>query len=117
MHQCDLKENLAEWDEDRIWAEFCSSVNGNGFEPKEGPVIEMWFDCSATSATPPCGTGNLARAGDAAHTVPPTGAKGLNRAMHAVKVLLEELDKHYNPGLDRLKFSCWMTIMQHTWQG
>ena len=38
--QCDPKENVADWDDDRIWAEFRSRVNGNGFELKEGPVID-----------------------------------------------------------------------------
>ena len=38
--QCDPKENVANWDDDRIWAEFRSRVNGNGFELKEGPVLE-----------------------------------------------------------------------------
>lgn len=50
VYQCDPKENLAEWDDDRFWAEFGSRVNGNGFEPKEGTVIEMWFDRSSTSS-------------------------------------------------------------------
>lgn len=50
-----LKENVAEWDDDQIWAEFCSRVNGNGFELKEGPVIEMLFCRSAASSTPHAG--------------------------------------------------------------
>ena len=74
--------------------------------------------------------GNLFLAGDAAHTVPPTGAKGLNLAIHDVKVLFEGLDSFYNSGstalldtysdraLDRVwkaqQFSYWMTSMLHT---
>ena len=74
--------------------------------------------------------GNLFLAGDAAHTVPPTGAKGLNLAIHDVKVLFEGLDSFYSNGstalldsysdraLDRVwkaqHFSYWMTSMLHT---
>jgi p-hydroxybenzoate 3-monooxygenase len=95
---------VAEWDDARIWAEFCSRVNGNGFEPKEGTVIEMWFDRSATSATPPCGTGNLVRTGDAAHA----GHRTAHRCQRPEpshpdrRSPLQELDNDYNPGLDRL---------------
>ena len=74
--------------------------------------------------------GKLFLAGDAAHTVPPTGAKGLNLAIHDVKVLFEGFDSFYNSGstalldaysdraLDRVwkaqQFSYWMTSMLHT---
>ncbi len=74
--------------------------------------------------------GKLFLAGDAAHTVPPTGAKGLNLALHDVKVLFEGLDSFYKTGnaalldaysdraLDRVwkaqQFSYWMTSMLHT---
>jgi len=74
--------------------------------------------------------GKLFLAGDAAHTVPPTGAKGLNLALHDVKVLFEGLDSFYKTGstklldlysdraLDRVwkaqHFSYWMTSMLHT---
>ena len=74
--------------------------------------------------------GNLFLAGDAAHTVPPTGAKGLNLAIHDVKVLFEGLDSYYTSGATRLldaysdralervwkaqQFSYWMTTMLHT---
>jgi 2-polyprenyl-6-methoxyphenol hydroxylase-like FAD-dependent oxidoreductase len=51
---------------------------------------------------PHAGRAGLVRPGDAAHAVPPTGAKGLNRAIQAVKVPFEELHNHYNPGLHRL---------------
>ena len=128
--QCDPKENVADWDDDRIWAEFRSRVNGNGFELKEGPVIEKMVLPFRSFVHTPMRHGNLFLAGDAAHTVPPTGAKGLNLAIHDVKVLFEGLDSHYNSGSDRLldaysdralervwkaqQFSYWMTTMLHT---
>ena len=128
--QCDPQENVADWDDDRIWAEFRSRVNGNGFELKEGPVIDKMVLPFRSFVHTPMRHGKLFLAGDAAHTVPPTGAKGLNLAIHDVKVLFEGLDSYYNSGstqvldsfsdraLDRVwkaqQFSYWMTTMLHT---
>jgi p-hydroxybenzoate 3-monooxygenase len=128
--QCDPKENVAEWDDDRIWAEFRSRVNGNGFELKEGPVIDKMVLPFRSFVHTPMRYGNLFLAGDAAHTVPPTGAKGLNLAIHDVKMLFEGLDSFYATGstalldsfgdraLERVwkaqQFSYWMTTMLHT---
>jgi p-hydroxybenzoate 3-monooxygenase len=128
--QCDPQENVADWDEDRIWAEFRSRVNGNGFEVKEGPVISKTVLPFRSFVSTPMRYGNLFLVGDAAHTVPPTGAKGLNLAIHDVKVLFEGLDSFYNAGsrhlldtysdraLDRVwkaqQFSYWMTTLLHT---
>ncbi|UKA71070.1 4-hydroxybenzoate 3-monooxygenase [Arthrobacter sp. FW306-06-A] len=128
--QCDPKENVADWDDGRIWAEFRSRVNGNGFELKEGPVLEKMVLPFRSFVQTPMRHGNLFLAGDAAHTVPPTGAKGLNLAINDVKVLFEGLDSHYNSGSDALletysdraldrvwkaqQFSYWMTTMLHT---
>jgi p-hydroxybenzoate 3-monooxygenase len=128
--QCNPKENVNEWDDDRIWAEFRSRVNGNGFELKEGPVLEKMVLPFRSFVHTPMRYGNLFLAGDAAHTVPPTGAKGLNLAIHDVKVLFEGFDSHYNSGSGQLletysdralervwraqQFSYWMTTMLHT---
>lgn len=128
--QCDPKENVADWNDDRIWAEFRSRVNGNGFELKEGPVIDKMVLPFRSFVHAPMRHGNLFLAGDAAHTVPPTGAKGLNLAVHDVKVLFEGLESFYRTGsstvldgygdraLERVwkaqQFSYWMTTMLHT---
>ena len=131
--QCDPKENVADWDDERIWTEFRKRVNGNGFELKEGPVLEKMVLPFRSFVHTPMRHGNLFLAGDAAHTVPPTGAKGLNLAIHDVKVLFEGLDSFYANGstalldsysdraLDRVwkaqHFSYWMTSMLHTVPG
>lgn len=128
--QCDPKENVQDWDDDRIWAEFRNRVNGNGFELNEGPVIDKMVLPFRSFVQAPMRHGNLFLVGDAAHTVPPTGAKGLNLAIHDVKVLFEGLDSHYNSrsellldsygdrALERVwkaqQFSYWMTTMLHT---
>lgn len=128
--QCDPNENVAEWNDDRIWETFRSRVNGNGFTLKEGPVIDKMVLKFRSFVHTPMRHGKLFLAGDAAHTVPPTGAKGLNLAIHDVKMLFEGLDSYYSRGstelldsyssraLDRVwkaqQFSYWMTSMLHT---
>ena len=128
--QCDPNEDVDNWSEDRIWDAFRSRVNGNGFELKEGPVIDKTVLKFRSFVYTPMRHGKLFLAGDAAHTVPPTGAKGLNLAIHDVKVLFEGLDSFYRTGsatlldsysdraLDRVwkaqQFSYWMTSMLHT---
>jgi p-hydroxybenzoate 3-monooxygenase len=128
--QCDPNENVAEWNDDRIWETFRNRVNGNGFTLKEGPVIDKMVLKFRSFVHTPMRHGNLFLAGDAAHTVPPTGAKGLNLAIHDVKMLFEGLDSYYSRGstelldsyssraLDRVwkaqQFSYWMTSMLHT---
>jgi p-hydroxybenzoate 3-monooxygenase len=128
--QCDPGEDVANWDDERIWEAFRSRVNGNGFELKEGPVIDKTVLKFRSFVHAPMRHGKLFLAGDAAHTVPPTGAKGLNLAIHDVRVLFEGLDSFYKTGstmlldlysdraLDRVwkaqHFSYWMTSMLHT---
>ena len=128
--QCDPNEDVTNWSDDRIWDAFRSRVNGNGFELKEGPVLDKTVLKFRSFVHAPMRHGKLFLAGDAAHTVPPTGAKGLNLALHDVKVLFEGLDSFYSTGktalldvysdraLDRVwkaqQFSYWMTSMLHT---
>jgi p-hydroxybenzoate 3-monooxygenase len=131
--QCDPSESTAGWDDERIWAEFRKRVDGNGFELNEGPVLEKMVLPFRSFVHTPLRYGNLFLAGDAAHTVPPTGAKGLNLAIQDVKVLFEGLDSFYSSGsttlldsysdqaLERVwkaqHFSYWMTSMLHTVPG
>ncbi|MEC5190732.1 MULTISPECIES: 4-hydroxybenzoate 3-monooxygenase [unclassified Arthrobacter] len=128
--QCDPNEDVNNWSDDRIWDAFRTKVNGNGFELKEGPVIDKTVLKFRSFVHAPMRHGKLFLAGDAAHTVPPTGAKGLNLALHDVKMLFEGLDSYYQTGntvlldaysdraLDRVwkaqQFSYWMTSMLHT---
>ncbi|MGO4807564.1 4-hydroxybenzoate 3-monooxygenase [Arthrobacter sp. 2MCAF15] len=128
--QCDPSEDANNWDEERIWDAFRSRVNGNGFEVKEGPVIEKTVLKFRSFVQAPMRHGKLFLAGDAAHTVPPTGAKGLNLALNDVKVLFDGFDSFYSTGSTALldaysdhalgrvwkaqQFSYWMTSMLHT---
>lgn len=131
--QCDTSERADDWDDERIWTEFRRRVNGNGFELNEGPVLEKMVLPFRSFVHTPMRYGNLFLAGDAAHTVPPTGAKGLNLAIQDVKVLFEGLESFYSSGSTQLldsyteralervwkaqHFSYWMTSMLHTVPG
>ena len=132
--QCDPDEDVAAWSEDRIWAELQARVAGpDGFSLQEGPIADKAVLRFRSFVGEPMRHGNLLLAGDAAHTVPPTGAKGLNLALADVRVLAEVLERavrkndrdaldEYGPrALDRVwraqHFSYWMTTMLHALPG
>jgi p-hydroxybenzoate 3-monooxygenase len=128
--QCDPNEDVNNWSEDSIWEAFRSRVNGNGFELKEGPVIDKMVLKFRSFVHAPMRHGNLFLAGDAAHTVPPTGAKGLNLALVDSRLLADVLERAVRTGCDDVlaqyteralarvwkvqHFSYWLTSMLHT---
>jgi p-hydroxybenzoate 3-monooxygenase len=128
--QCDPGENVDDWSEDRIWDALQSRVGANGYTLKEGPITSKTVLPFRSYVCEPMRHGNLLLAGDAAHTVPPTGAKGLNLALADVRVLAEilersvakndraALDEYTSTALGRVwkaqHFSYWMTTMLHT---
>ena len=128
--QCDPNEDVDAWSEDRIWSRLQSCVAGSdGFELKTGPIFEKTLLKFRSFVQEPMSHGRLMLAGDAAHTVPPTGAKGLNLALNDVRILadtitsaLESRDmnrlEEYGPkALRRVwraqNFSYWMSQMMH----
>lgn len=128
--QCDPGTDVAEWSDDRIWAELQARVAGeDGLRLQEGPVISRTVLPFRSFVCEPMRHGNLVLAGDAAHTVPPTGAKGLNLALADVRVLAEvlehvvlkgdrdALDTYTERALERVwkaqHFSYWMTTLLH----
>jgi p-hydroxybenzoate 3-monooxygenase len=125
-------EEISAWPDDRIWAELQRRFAVPGWELKEGPVLDKGITPMRSFVSAPMRHGRLFLAGDAAHIVPPTGAKGLNLALGDVAVLaraLEELlrgdprraDSYTGDCLDRVwrrtHFSWWMTTMLHTAPG
>ncbi|MHA3704011.1 4-hydroxybenzoate 3-monooxygenase [Jatrophihabitans sp. YIM 134969] len=128
--ECDPAEDASAWSDDRIWAELQQRVAGDdGFELVQGPVIDRSVLAFRSFVLEPMRHGRLLLAGDAAHTVPPTGAKGLNLALADVRVLAEVLldftarddadvlDVYGPRALERVwraqHFSYWMTTMLH----
>jgi len=125
-------ERIGEWPDDRIWAALRRRFGLPGWELKEGPITDKAITPMRSFVSSPMRYGRLFLAGDAAHIVPPTGAKGLNLAFADVTVLTEALDLMMR-GDSRLAdgysdaclgrvwrathFSWWMTSMLHTQPG
>jgi p-hydroxybenzoate 3-monooxygenase len=127
--QVPADEDIAGWPDDRIWSELRTRFDVPGWELKEGPVTEKSVTPMRSFVAAPMRSGRLFLAGDAAHIVPPTGAKGLNLAVADVTVLADALidlvtrdstgraDAYSATCLDRVwrasHFSWWMTSMLH----
>jgi p-hydroxybenzoate 3-monooxygenase len=131
--QCDPKDSVDNWSDDRIWNEFhCRLENGDGWRLKEGKIFQKGIIGMRSFVSTPMQHGRLFLAGDAAHIVPPTGAKGLNLAVGDVKRLAEGIEDFYRKSSEEglasytelaLKriwraeyFSWWMTSMLHTFE-
>jgi p-hydroxybenzoate 3-monooxygenase len=128
--QCPTDDRIELWSDDRIWSELRARLEmHDGWTLNEGPITEKAILQFRSFVAEPMQYGRLFLAGDAAHTVPPTGAKGMNLAIADVRVLAEALRAHYAEGRDDLlqtysatclrrvwraeHFSWWMTSMLH----
>src|SRR5829696_5365055 len=127
--QCRADENLDEWPDERIWAELQARTGVEDWALEEGPILERGVTGMRSFVAEPMQHGRLFLAGDAAHIVPPTGAKGLNLAISDVRILAERIVDWYGGGnassLDGYSeaclrrvwraehFSWWMTSMLH----
>ncbi|VXB30741.1 4-hydroxybenzoate 3-monooxygenase (NAD(P)H) [Burkholderia sp. 8Y] len=128
--QCDPKDSADAWSDDRIWAELHARVDtADGWQITEGRIFQKNIVGMRSFVSTPMQSGKLFLAGDAAHIVPPTGAKGLNLAVSDVRVLTAALVGYYEDNdtarlarytetaLKRVwraeHFSWWMTRMLH----
>ena len=128
--QCDLDDTVEDWSDDRFWTELLARLpESEAAQVVTGPSIEKSIAPLRSFVIEPMQYGRMFLAGDAAHIVPPTGAKGLNLAISDVHYLSNALDSHYNTGdgaplgaysetaLDRVwssvRFSWWMTTLLH----
>ncbi len=129
--QVDRDEDVAKWPDERFWEELRARLETvPGWHLQAGPVLEKVMAPMRSFVTEPMRYGRLFLAGDAAHIVPPTGAKGLNLAAFDVGVLTEALAAWYADGstglLDEYSATClrrvwrvqhfswWMTTLLHT---
>jgi p-hydroxybenzoate 3-monooxygenase len=124
--QCRPDEDLNEWPDGRLWSELKARL---GEQLMVGPVLQKSVTPLRSFVAEPMSIGRLFLAGDAAHIVPPTGAKGMNLAIADVQVLAQALETHYRTGrqeelrsysqtcLRRVwlvqRFSWWMTTLLH----
>ena len=109
--QCAPDEDPDRWSDDRIWSELHKRLDVPGQPPvNEGKITQKGVTAMRSFLAEPMQYGRLFLAGDAAHIVPPTGAKGLNSAMADVKVLGRALVEHYRRGsaarLERYSQTC-----------
>jgi p-hydroxybenzoate 3-monooxygenase len=128
--QCDPGDRVEAWPDARIWEELHTRLDGaDGWKVTEGRIFQKGIIAMRSFVVEPLRYGRLFLAGDAAHIVPPTGAKGLNLAVNDVKVLASAFSEHYrSKSEDGLKtysvtalkrvwraehFSWWMTSMLH----
>ena len=128
--QCAPDEDIAQWSDDRIWAELHErNKDVDGLALNEGPITQKGITPMRSFVAEPMRHGRLFLMGDAAHIVPPTGAKGLNLAVNDVRVFARAADAFYRDGgtglLDAYSetclkrvwrvqhFSWWMTSMLH----
>jgi p-hydroxybenzoate 3-monooxygenase len=128
--QCSLAERVEEWPDERFWAELRQRLDPRGAaDLVTGPSLEKSIAPLRSFVAEPLRFGRLFLAGDAAHIVPPTGAKGLNLAASDVRYLFDGLVEHYRHGrpagldayseraLRRIwkaeRFSWWMTMLLH----
>jgi p-hydroxybenzoate 3-monooxygenase len=131
--QCDPHDHVDNWSDDRIWSELHARLESDdGWKLKEGRIFQKNIIGMRSFVCAPMRAGRLFLAGDAAHIVPPTGAKGMNLAISDVKLLARALDGFYRrgseEGLDRYSadalkrvwraefFSWWMTRLLHTFE-
>ncbi len=96
--QCKPGEDLAEWPDARIWEELQLRLGAEGVKLTEGPVLQKGVTPMRSFVAEPMQYGRLFLAGDSAHIVPPTGAKGMNLAVADVRILQRALTAFYKTG-------------------
>jgi p-hydroxybenzoate 3-monooxygenase len=128
--QCEPDESLDNWSDDRIWGELRTRfAREDPWTLNEGPILQRGITPMRSFVTDPMQHGRLFLVGDAAHIVPPTGAKGMNLAIADVRVLADAIAAYYADGSTDLldgytatclrrvwkvqRFSGWMTQMLH----
>ncbi|MGA7792658.1 MAG: 4-hydroxybenzoate 3-monooxygenase [Candidatus Acidiferrales bacterium] len=123
-------EDIEAWSDDRIWSELRKRTEADGgWKLSEGRIFQKNIASMRSYVVEPMQYGKMFLAGDAAHIVPPTGAKGLNLAVADVRIMAQAFAEFYKTGKTQLlerysetclrrvwkaqRFSWWMTSMLH----
>lgn len=131
--QCRPDEDINDWSDDRIWSELDTRLScSDGWRPTEGRILQKGLTGMRSFVAEPLQYGRLFLVGDAAHIVPPTGAKGMNLALADVHYLAAALEAFYRGNDDSLlkvysqtclgriwktqRFSWWMTSLLHRFE-
>jgi p-hydroxybenzoate 3-monooxygenase len=116
--QCDPHDNVENWSDDRIWSELRARLETHdGWLPREGPITQKVIVPMRSLVHEPMRHGRLFIAGDAAHVVPPTGAKGLNLAAADVRVLARALEAFYRKKDESPLDAYSATCLRRIWKG
>ncbi len=127
--QVAAEERIGDWPDTRIWEELETRLAAHGWSLRDGPITEKSITSMRSLVVEPMQFGRLFLAGDAAHVVPPTGAKGMNLALREAGILAEALTARFRTGDATLTdaysarclrrvwraqhFAWWMTSMLH----
>jgi p-hydroxybenzoate 3-monooxygenase len=116
--QCSPDEDLQNWPDDRIWNELCIRLGTtDGWRPNIGPILQKGITPMRSFVAEPMRYGRLFLAGDAAHIVPPTGAKGMNLAMADIRVLTRAFQSWYASGDRSLLDGYSALALRRVWKG
>jgi len=114
--QVDPGEDVDDWPDDRIWEELRTRLHADGWTLADGPILEKGITPLRSFVAEPMQYGRLFLAGDAAHIVPATGAKGLNLAVADVRVLAEAIAGWYRTGSTDLLDGYSARCLRRVWR-
>ena len=115
--QCDPSDNVDNWSDDQIWAELHARLeNHDGWKLNEGKIFQKNIIGMRSFVSTPMQSGRLFLAGDSAHIVPPTGAKGMNLAISDVKLLARSLEQFYKKGSEERLASYSDDALKRIWR-
>jgi p-hydroxybenzoate 3-monooxygenase len=115
--QCPIDDRIEDWSDDRIWSELHARLDlADGPPLNDGPIIERGITAFRSFVAAPMQYGRLLLAGDAAHTVPPTGAKGMNLAIADARLLGAALAARYHQGREDLVASYSASCLRRVWR-
>ncbi|HTA34881.1 MAG TPA: 4-hydroxybenzoate 3-monooxygenase [Solirubrobacteraceae bacterium] len=109
-------ERIEDWPDERIWAELQLRLTSDGWRVSEGPILDRAITSMRSFVCEPMRYGRLFLLGDAAHIVPPTGAKGLNLALNDARLLAGALAECYEDGDTRSLDAYSETALRRVWQ-
>jgi p-hydroxybenzoate 3-monooxygenase len=115
--QCEPDEDIKQWSDDRIWSELHTRLaTDDGWKVNEGPILQKGVTPMRSFVCEPMQYGRLFLAGDSAHIVPPTGAKGMNLAVADVRMLSKALIAHYAANDDAKLAAYSQTCLKRVWR-
>jgi p-hydroxybenzoate 3-monooxygenase len=114
--QVPADEEIEAWPDERIWEELQTRLGVDGWRVGEGKIFDKGVTPMRSFVCEPMQHGRLFLAGDAAHIVPPTGAKGLNLAVNDVRLLARAMDAHFREGDDTLLDRYSTDALRRVWR-